>query len=335
MPIPDSRDEFKEYCLRALGKPVIQVNVEDEQVEDRIDEAVYVYQQHHYDAVVQTYMQHRITASTMVFDAPISGTFRDREAILGATTHTTGICYETINSTAILFVTSRSNEDSIPATDVLSDTARASFQVGEVITGGLSGASGTIASITFGDIDNRWFHVADSVIGITKVFVPYDSGLSGDLLFDAQAQFNVALLSNFAVNSIVPYVIGRQYQQLMNDTFRGRPAVRFKRHMNRLYVDINWNTTFRPGQVVIVDGFRVIDPDTYTDVWSDRWLQRYATALIKRQWGQNLSKYNGIALPGGVHLDGKSMFMEAAQEIKDLEIELQDRYTEPPMFIVG
>ena len=76
-------------------------------------------------------------------------------------------------------------------------------------------------------------------------------------------------------------------------------------------------------------------PDGFTDVWSDRWLQRYATSLIKRQWGMNLSKYNGISLPGGVQLDGRTMLGEANQEIVTLEDQVRNEFQEPPMFIVG
>lgn len=335
MAIPTSRDEFKEYCLRALGKPVLQINVENTQLEDRIDEALYVYQQHHYDAVAKTYMRHEVTASTLTFTGASVGTFEDGETVRGATSNTVGKIVSSVNSTSITYYTMISTSNSTEPTDAYTDSGRATFTVGEVITGEQTGATATLATVTRGDIDNRWFPIADSVIGITRVFAPFDSRISADILFDPQSQFNISLLSNFTANSIIPYHIGRSYQQLLNDTFRGRPGIRFSRHLNRLYVDVNWNATFLPGQHIVVEGFRVIDPDTYTDVWSDRWLQRYGTALFKRQWGLNLSKYTGIALPGGVQLDGKSMLAEANQEIRDLETELQRTYTEPPQFIVG
>lgn len=342
MAIPTSRDEFKEYCLRALGKPVIQINVDEDQVEDRIDEALYVYQQHHFDAVTKTYMVHRVTPSVLRFATPSAVAFKNSEVIVGQTSNTRGIVHSTINAIAIQFATTQATANSVEQADGYSDTARPSFMDGEVVVGAQSGATATIFTsnstvhgVTVGDIDNRWFPVAPSVIGITKVFAPFDSRISADILFDPQSQFNISLLSNFTANSIIPYHIGRQYQQLLNDTFRGRPAVRFQRHMNRLYVDVNWNATFAIDQTIVLEGFRVIDPDTFTDVWSDRWLQRYSTSLIKRQWGLNLSKYGGIALPGGVTLDGRSILSDANQEIRDLEAELRDTYQEPPMFIVG
>lgn len=248
MPVPATRDDFKEYCLRSLGKPVLQINVDDTQVEDRIDEALYYYQQFHMDAIEHAFIAHQVTAN---------------------------------------------------------------------------------------NVTEKYITLDPSVVSVQRVLPPYDSRMSADILFDPQSQFNMSLLSSFTTNSIVPYVIGRQYQQLINETFRGRPGVRFNRHMNRLYVDVNWELNFDTGLYVIVDCYRIIDPETHGQVWSDRWLQKYATALIKRQWGNNLSKYVGIALPGGVTLDGKSMQSEAVQEIKDLEAELQNTFQYPPEFLVG
>ena len=337
MPTPTSRDDFKEYCYRALGKPVLQINVDDDQVEDRIDEALYVFRQYHMDAVTKAYMSHEITASAMVFNSEFSGTFNADEQIIGQTSNVYGRYVSTVNTTAITFFTTATANTGTISSDAYSDTARNTFNDGEVVLGSESGAQGTVKTdgITFGDMDNKWFTVVDSVIGITKVFAPYDSRLTADILFDPQAQFNISLMSSFTAHSTIPYYIGRSYQQLLNDMFRGRPIIRFSRHMNRLYMDVNWYVTFIPGQHIIIEGYRTIDPDGYIKVWTDRWLQRYATSLIKRQWGMNLSKYSGIALPGGVQLDGKSMLAEANQEIATLEEQVRSEFQEPPMFIVG
>ena len=344
MAIPTSRDDFKEYCLRALGKPVIQINVDDDQVEDRLDEALYVYRQFHYDAVVKTFLNHEITASTMRFAAATTGSFSNGEVLVGATSNTRGEVVSTSNTTMIKFFTTTLSNTSVVVADGYSDTAKRSFQDGELITGSASGATGTVftsnastSGTVFGDMDNKWFSVADSVIGITRIFLPFDSGgaNSQDILFNPQAQFTMGLMSTFSQGSIIPYVLGRQYLQLMNDTFRGHPSIRFSRHMNRLFVDVNWQLQFRPGMWIVMEATRTIDPDTFTDVWSDRWLQRFATALIKRQWGLNLSKYGGLALPGGVTLDGRSILSEANQEVKDLELEAQNTYQEPVSFITG
>lgn len=316
---PTTRDEFKGYCLRALGDGVLQINISDEQTEDRIDEALYLYQQHHMDAVAKTYLKHQITDSTMLLN-PINSTFNVNEVINGANSGARGVVtrINVGNANTIGFF-----------------TTAGTFLVGESVVGLTSAANGVANTITLGDADNRYIDIPDAVIGVTRVFSPYESLMGPDILFDAQAQYTMSLMANFTSQSIIPYVVGRQYQQLLNDTFRGRPGIRFERHQNRLFVDMMNNAFWIPNLWMIVEGYRVIDPDTYPDVWSDDWLQRYAIALLKKQWGVNLSKYNGVKLPGDVTLDGKSMFDAAVQEIKELKDELQTTYTLPIDFMVG
>ncbi len=395
--IPYTRAEFKEYCLQALGKGVLQINVSDDQVEDRIDESLYLYRQFHMDAVSEEYLAHQTTGSTIQFTADYTGTFQNGEPLTNSTNAT---CYviNTVNSSAIHVYHNPNNPrvlegdtitgklsgatgtvaNTVDAGLVLSSngtfvvgeqiygaTSRAlglvttqdttngvatlgytsvlgTFLVSEVVIGQTSSANGTLTSktakttgIELGDIDLGYFEIPDEIIAVRRVFPPFDSRISADILFDPQAQFNISLLSNFTSNSIIPYYIGRQYQQLLNDTFRGRPGLRFSRHMNRIYIDVKWPTTVLPGHYFIVECAKVIDPNVFPDIWSDRWLQRYAIAVIKRQWGMNLSKFTGIALPGGVQLDGRAMLSEANQECKDLEQELKDTYQEPPIFFTG
>ena len=127
MATPASRDDFKEYCLRALGKPVIQINVDDDQLEDRLDEALRVYQQFHYDAIVKTYMNHEVTASTMRFASATTGSFSNSEIIVGATSNTYGEVVSTSNTTMIKFFTTTQSNTSVVATDGYSDTAKRAF----------------------------------------------------------------------------------------------------------------------------------------------------------------------------------------------------------------
>lgn len=248
MAAPVTREEFAAYCLRALGDPVVQINVSDDQIEDRIDEALKRYQDFHMDATERVFVTHLIT------------------------------------------------ED---------------------------------------DQTNRYITLDPSILSVVKVFSPFEPRASADLLFDPQSQFNASMMMGFINGGIVPYVIGRQHQALVTETFRGKPLTRFTRHKNRLYIDVDWDNNFPAGYYVIADCYQLIDPDDYENIWSDQWLQRYATALLKRQWGQNLSKYTGIALPGNVTLDGKSMYMEAMAEIAALDVELDLKYQLPPEFFVG
>jgi hypothetical protein len=319
--IPQSRDDFKAYCLRALGAPVVQVNISDEQAEDRIDEALYVYQQYHMDGVVKNYLKHQITASTMVFSPVSTGTFTNGESFHGVTSGATGVVGSQANGNTLFFYTANG-----PA-----------FANGETVVGGQSGATANVFSISLGDMDKEYFDIVDpTIVSVVSMFSPWDGRLSaGDILFDPQAQFNMSLLANFTSTSLVPYVMGRQYQQLMNDTLRGRPRIRFQRHQNRLYVDVLFRNTFFPGQWLVFEVYQALDPETFTDVWMDEWLQRYAIALLKRQWGQNLSKYTGIMLPGNVSFDGKTMYTEAVQEVKDLREEVKSTFSLPCDFMIG
>jgi hypothetical protein len=339
MSIPATRDDFKAYCLRSLGEGVIQVNVTDDQLEDRIDEALYMFQQYHMDAVVKAYLPHELTPSVMEM-TNISNTnvvnagtdaFANGEYVQGQTSLAMAQIIAASNASSnLIYFTTRTEKS-----DANLENMTPGFTVGEMIVGQTTGMTANVANTTLGDFDRGWIPVVPAVVAVTKIFAPFDSRMSADILFDPQSQFNISLLSNFTSNSIIPYYVGRSYQQLLNDMFRGRPAIRFQRHQGRVYLDLNLYTTFRPGNYVIVECYRCIDPETYPLVWGDRWLQRYTIALMRRQWGNNLSKYNGITLPGGVTLDGKTMQQEAVQEIKDLEEELKSTYQEPIDFMVG
>lgn len=324
MAIPENRDEFKAYCLRALGDGVLQINMTDDQIEDRIAEALFMYQQYHMDAVEKVFIQHQITPSTLLLSG-VTGTLEPSQLVVGNVTNFNAYINEVVNATAITYTSV------IPG--YLSN-----FQVGEgIVTLGTSNsnATATVANVVLGDYDNGYIDVDPDIIGVTRIFAPYDSRISADILFDPQSQFNMSLLANFTSSTVVPYYVGRSYQQLLNDMFRGRPGIRFQRHTNRVYLDIQLKANIPPGYYIIVEAVRVLDPADYPLIWSDRWLQRYTIALLKRQWGMNLSKYNGIALPGGVTLDGMTMFTNAQTEVERLEEELRNNFMEPPGFIVG
>lgn len=315
---PTSRPEFVQYCLRALGAPVIEINVDEEQVEDRIDEALYMFQQFHMDATHRTYCAHPITASAYTIANTSGVAFANNDVFLNADASSHGKVHLYVNSTSMMCYSMNGH-----------------FSVGETIHGLSTNATATITGITLGDMDNKYFTVNSEIISVTRIFPPFDSRISGEILFDPNAQFNISLLTNFTSNSIVPYVVGRQYQQLLNDTFRGRPGIRFERHMGRVYVDISWYATFRPGQHILFEGYQAINPETYQSVWTDRWLQRYSTSLIKRQWGSNLLKYTNIMLPGNVALDGKRIYDDALREISQLEDQLQSEFSLPVDFTMG
>ena len=248
MAIITTRTEFKNYCLRKLGSPVIQINVADEQLEDRIDDALEYYQDYHFDAVEDTYLAHEITQT---------------------------------------------------------------------------------------DIDNKYITINNNIIGIKQVIPLFQASNSSTNMFDIRYQLFLNDVYDLQSQEMLTYQLTQDHLQMVNEMISGRVPIRFNRHMNKLHLDINWGTALTVGENIIIEGVRVIDPDTYTDVWNDRWLKRYATALIKRQWGENITKYEGMTLPGGVTFNGSAILDQAIQEITALEEEMSLNYELPVDIMVG
>lgn len=298
---PRTRAELALYCKRKLGFPVIDINVDDDQVDDRIDEALQFFEDYHFDGTEKIYMKHQITAE---------------------------------------------------------------------------------------DINRRWIYAPDAVTFVTGVF-PFDQSNASINMFDLRYQLRLHDLYDFTSVSYVSYEITMQHIRTLNLLFSGTPQFRFNRKQNKVFLDIDWARDLQPGQYVIIECYRTLNPTTitltgtcattnasntvigtgtifdqevlendfvtfgtetlqidkinsptsitvrgpftsnqsgvsmtsagYSDVWDDRFLKQYTTALIKYQWGSNLSKFAGIQLPGGVTLDGPRIMQEAQAEIDKLE----------------
>jgi hypothetical protein len=127
-----------------------------------------------------------------------------------------------------------------------------------------------------------------------------------------------------------------QHIRTLDLLFSGEVPVRFNKHTDRLYIDMDWENDVEVGEYLLLEAYVIVDPDTFSDVWTDKWLQRYCTALIKKQWGNNMKKYTGLQLPGGVQMDGQTIFQESLQEIQELEEEMRMTYEMPPeAFLLG
>jgi len=243
-----NRTKFKEYCLRRLGFPVIEINVDDDQVEDRIDDALQYWQDYHFDGLQKIYF---------------------------------------------------------------------------------------IKQIDQTDINNKYLNLAEArdsannlseITGVTRIFPMYDSQASLNM-FDLRYQLRLNELYDFTSASYVNYTMTMQHLRMLEQLFVGEIPVRYQRHMQKLFIDWAWGSSQVPvGQVVIVECYGVINPDAYGRVWNDRWLKEYATALIKRSWGNNLKKFAGVQLPGGVILNGDKIYNEAVDEIKLLEADMEKNY---------
>ena len=126
-----------------------------------------------------------------------------------------------------------------------------------------------------------------------------------------------------------------RHVESLEELFVGKKPLRFNRHTNRLHIDMDWDNDVETGEYIIVDGYQILDGDTYTDIWGDRWLARYTTALIKRQWGQNMSKFQGVKLPGGIELNGREMYEDAEKELERIREIMSNTYEIPPLDMIG
>ena len=153
-------------------------------------------------------------------------------------------------------------------------------------------------------------------------------------MFDLRYQLRLNDLYDLTSTNILYYEQVQQHISLLDRVLVGRQPVRFNQHMNRLYLDMDVDM-INANEYIIIECYRKIDPTDFTDVYDDMWLKRYATALVKYQWGENLSKFQGIALPGGVTLDASQMKSEAQEEIQRLEEESRLNHEMPVMDMIG
>jgi hypothetical protein len=322
MALPTTRTQLKTYIKRRLGEPVITVNVADDQLEERIDDALALFQDYHFAASEKIYLKHQLTWSNVVFTTDTTGEFTNNEVIRGQTSNTSGVVFRQTSNTSVMFTYSRPNNTQ-------------NFQVGETIVGQQSNASGVISQINLGDWDNQYIPLSDLVLNVYRVLTV--DGVEGGRsmgLFSGNYQFLLNDLSWLTSGSVVSYFLTRSHMEMLNDMFVGDMQLRFNRYMNKLYLDIDWRQKVRPGGWIVAEAQRVLDPDDYNKIWSDRFLRDYATALVRRQWGTNLMKYEGVQMPGGVTLNGRAIYDEGNREAMQLEETIQAKFEIPPEFLV-
>jgi hypothetical protein len=322
MPIT-TRQELKDYCLRRLGFPVIEINVDEDQVEDRIQDALEFWNEYHFDGVEKIYLKAQVIASTLKIQGMGAGLFTVGEIITGATSGATSAIYEIVGL----------NQFKLKGTN-------GTFANGEVITGATSGVSVTThpsTAFTLGNWDTQYFDISDAVTGVTRVFSigPANVGSSPRNIFDVVYQFRLTDLYDLMSSDLIYYSQVKTHLQMLEMLLPGERNIRFNRKMNRLYIDVNWLETFIPENYIVAECHRILDPNQFSEVYNDMFLKRYATTLIKRQWGENMKKFGGIQLPGGVILNGKEIYDEAVTEIVKIEEEMQSRYELPADFMVG
>lgn len=311
---PSTRQGLIDYALRSLGHPVIEINVDDDQLEDRVDQALQFYREFHYDSIEKVYLSVLCESSSITLDnsANVFGAGETLTASSGETCKVSGISGNVVTVQEL--------------------TGNLSANI--TLTGATSGGTANVVSTYWGNLDSKSFDVSPLVTGITRVF-PFTDRTSGLGVFDIRYQILINDLYTLQSTDLVYYDMMMKHLQLINNMLVGQKPIRFNRHMNKLYVDLSYYTDLRPGDYMIVEAYRYLDPDVYTDVYNDMMLKKYVTALIKKQWGENLKKFEGVQLPGGVTLNGQQIYNEAVEEIRLIEQEFRDTWEEPTMFQVG
>jgi|TARA_R110000765_G_scaffold112170_3_gene204222 hypothetical protein len=247
MAVPSTRTELKEFCLRKLGKPVIEINIDDDQMEDRIDEALAYYHDYHFDGAEKTFLKHIVTAD---------------------------------NKT------------------------------------------------------NNYIDITDgNIIGIVNIFDIGDA-TSTNNLFNVRYQIALNDLYDLARYDLVPYFMNMMNIRFIEEMLIGKQPLRYNRHINKLHIDMDWGKV-AVGNYLIAEVYSKIDPETYNDVYSDRWLLRYTTSLFKVQWGQNLSKFVGMTLPGGIQFNGDQIMQQGVEDKRNLEQEMISSFSLPVTDMIG
>jgi hypothetical protein len=317
-----SRDQLKQYCLRALGHPVVEINADDDQLEDRLDEALEYWRQYHPDGIEKVYTKFNISASEIKLTTAVAEQFALSEIVTGGTSGAMAkVQRETTRASA--------------GTTLLVTHVTGNFVAGETITGTNSGTTAILdtPACTLGVWDKKYITVPDLVYGITRV-LPFSQASSSKSLFDLQYQLRLNDLYDLTSTSIIYYKTVMSHLALLDLELNGHPMYRFNRRNSKLYLDMNWEADVALGDFVVVECYRALDPAEAIKVWDEPWLKHYVTALFKRQWATNIKKFSGIQLPGGVTLDGDKLYDEATGEVKELEDELQNK-SAPLEFFLG
>ena len=326
---PNTRDSFKNYCLRRLGAPVLEINVDPDQVDDRVNDAIRYFWDYHYDGIQKTFFKSAVTQysyPTVCAGADIvaGGSGYSNNATITFSSDPTDAIGVSRGTNAIGTITTN-NEGAI--TKITMSSPGGPFALAPLYS--VSGGTGAVLVPYLGG----FFQVPDNIIGIINMY-DIGAGYNTNNLFNIRYQIALNDLYTLTSQSMVPYYMAMQHIQTLEQLLVGKQPIRYNRISNRLYVDMDFNK-FNIGDFLIAEAYQVIDPDQFSKMWSDRWLQRYATALIKQQWGTNLSKFVGLNLPGGVQFNGDKIYNDATNEIDNLEKEMIDSYSEPPMMMIG
>ena len=287
---PATRQQLIDYCLRKLGAPVLEINVDDDQVDDLVDDAIQLFNERHFDGVERMYLKYEITQGDI--DRGIGADVPGESAINSKTG--VGIVTTTATSTNI------------------------------------SGYGTT--TTTFYENSN-FLQIPDSVVGVNKIFKFDTSSISGSM-FSIKYQLFLNDLYYFNSVELLQYSMTKTRLEDIDFLLTPEAQVRFNKRQDRLYLDIDWGAQ-KEGNFLVLDCHRALDPDTFTQVYNDYFVKLYLTALIKRQWGQNLIKFRGVKLPGGLELNGREIYDDAERDLERIKEKMMLEYELPPLDFIG
>lgn len=194
-----------------------------------------------------------------------------------------------------------------------------------------------VHEITQQDIDSKSFTIPTDFLGVTTI---YDASSNAGMglntnIYSGAWQVNYDLVFNQGTlnGSFLSYYMNKTYYDMINSLLIGMKQIDFNQYENKVYLHNSWEN-YKVGDKLILDGFKITDPDENPEVWSDRWLIRYAAAKLKRQWGENVSKFDGT-LPGGIKLNYERIIAESTEELRQIEENCIRDYSSPPRDWIG
>lgn len=268
---PNSRQELIQYCLRSLGAPVSEINVDEEQLNDRLDDALQYFQERHFDGIQRVFLKHKLLKESI-------STVKDNPS------------YTTVNS-------------SVGITTAIIEEAE------------------------------NFIPLPDTVVSVNSVFKSDSSSISSGM-FNIKYQIFLNDLYYFGTLDLLNYAMVKTYLEDISRIITPDVQLRFNKKNHRLYLDVDWSM-LSPNQYIIIDCYRIVDPTDFPKIYNDRWLKKYLTASIKKQWAQNISKFNNVQLLGGVTMNGDKMYADAERELETIERQLREEYELPPLGLIG
>ena len=265
---PNTKAELKEYALRRLGKPVLEINVSDDQCDDAIDYTLQKFQQFHYDGAERVYLKHKITQADL-----------DRAKDTNDTTTTS-----------------------------------------------VAGNSTWLES-------NTYIEIPQHILSIEGIFSFTDKGTAN--IFDIRYQMRLNDLYDFTSTQFYHYYMIQQHLGTIDFLLEGIKPTRYVATQDRLYLDMDWGADVLLDSYFVIKCWRALDPTTWTEIYDNMWVKDYTAAKIKKQWGQNMTKFQNVQMPGGVTLNGEMIYNDAVQELKDLDEQLRQEWETPPLDMIG